>query len=221
MSTRRPKNTAWITFSADLDSGEAARHILTHHFLRSDEPIIPLLAGNRLKLCVLDGCAGPGTPISALFRGADPAHTRPAVAPNTESKLGLRKELADPPRPAASGSEGKKSLGAGTPTVGFVLLDDLYLFYSEEPRSALACTDWNLPARAPSPCPTARVAADHPLDPSPPRRDRTAILSAPVDPYSDDCWWRDEQPSSPTRAARAARRLASPCSSTTTAGCAG
>ncbi|MCY0994387.1 hypothetical protein OV203_45095 [Nannocystis sp. ILAH1] len=199
VSTRRPKNTAWITFSADLDSGEAARHILTHHFLRSDEQIIPLLAGNRLKLCVLDGCAGPGTPISALFRGADPAPARPPVAPNTESKWGLRKELADPPRPAArtdaSGPDGDKSLGAGMPTVGFVLLDDLYLFYSEEPRSALACTDWNLPCARTLALPerTGRrefsLSIRLRLDATEPRS-----LSAPVDPYSDDCWWRDEQP---------------------------
>lgn len=199
VSTQRPQNTAWITFSADLDSGEAARHILTHHFLRSDEPLIPLLAGNRLKLCVLDGCAGPGTPISALFRGADPAHTRPAVAPNTEAKFGLRKELADPPRPAAradaSGPDDKKSLDAGTPTVGFVLLDDLYLFYSEEPRSALACTDWDLPCARTVALPerTGRreftLSIHLRLDATEPRS-----LSAPVDPYSDDCWWRDEQP---------------------------
>lgn len=199
VSTRRPTNTAWLTFSADLDSGEAARHILTHHFLRTDEQIIPLLAGDRLKLCVLDACAGPGTPISALFRGSGPTHARPAAAPNTESKFGLRKDLADPPRPAArtdaSGRDGDKSLGAVTPTVGFVRLDDLYLFHPAEPRSALACTDWDLPCARTIALPARTGHGEFTLsihlrlDATEPRP-----LSAPVAPYSDDCWWRGEQP---------------------------
>ncbi|MDC0722868.1 hypothetical protein [Nannocystis bainbridge] len=200
VTSKRPRNRAeLVTFPADLDSGDAARHVFLDHFLRGDPEQRLLFEGAAFKLCALDRCSGTGTSVASHVARAPPSPVRTTAPSRAETKFNLQAPLGAPSppnaKPAPPTVDGEPQVGTPIPEVGFILMEENQSFAKEQPRSAHDCTRWDEPCASTVRLPEGTRLGEfsfslnlrfEAIDPP--------TLSRPVEPYADDCWWRDEQP---------------------------